>query len=58
MGYFKLIPALYLKNGQVVDKNDYSRIVEDGNAISLANTYANNGADEIVIFDISETDEE
>lgn len=58
MGYFKLIPVLYLKNGQVVDKNDYNTVIGDGNAISLANTYSNNGADEIMIFDISKTDEE
>jgi len=58
MGYFKLVPAIYLKNGLVVDKNDNSKIVCDGNPVELARHYANSGADELLIFDISDNDEE
>ena len=44
MNYFNLIPAIYLYNGKVVDK-DTREIKEDGNPVSLATIYDNNGAD-------------
>lgn len=57
MNYFNLIPAIYLYNGKVVDK-DSREIVGNGNPVSLATIYDNNGADELLIFDISSTDSE
>lgn len=57
MNYFNLIPAIYLYNGKVVDK-DSKEIVGNGNPVSLATTYDNNGADELLIFDISAADSE
>ncbi len=57
MNYFNLIPAIYLYNGKVVDK-DTREIKEDGNPVSLATIYDNNGADELLIFDLSATDSE
>ena len=57
MNYFNLIPAIYLYNGKVVDK-DTREIKEDGNPVSLATIYDNNGADELLIFDLSTTDSE
>lgn len=57
MNYFNLIPAIYLYNGKVVDK-DSREIVGNGNPVSLAIIYDNNGADELLIFDISSTDSE
>lgn len=57
MGYFKLIPVMFIKNGQAVDKKDYNHVVGNGDAVMLANTYANSGADELMIFDISDTEE-
>ena len=57
MNYFNLIPAIYLYNGKVVDK-DTREIIGDGNPVSLATIYDNNGADELLIFDFSTTDNE
>ena len=57
MNYFNLIPAIYLYNGKVVDK-DSREIVGNGNPVSLATIYDNNGADELLIFDMSSTDSE
>lgn len=57
MNYFNLIPAIYLYNGKVVDK-DSREIIGDGDPVSLATIYDNNGADELLIFDISSTDSE
>lgn len=57
MNYFNLIPVIYLYNGKVVDK-DSREIVGNGNPVSLATIYDNNGADELLIFDISSTDSE
>lgn len=54
MGYFKLIPSMFIKNGQVIDENNHDNII--GDAVTIANTYANSGADELMIFDISDTD--
>lgn len=57
MNYFNLIPAIYLYNGKVVDK-DSREMIGDGNPVSLATIYDNNGADELLIFDMSASDSE
>lgn len=57
MKYFNLIPSIYLYNGKVVNKKS-KEIIGDGNPVSLATIYDNNGADELLIFDISSTDSE
>lgn len=57
MKYFNLIPSIYLYNGKVVNK-DTKEIIGDGNPVSLATIYDNNGADELLIFDMSSTDSE
>lgn len=57
MKKFKLIPAIYLYKGQVVDKNT-KEIIGDGDGALLATYYGNVGADELLVFDISETDDE
>lgn len=57
MNYFNLIPSMFLYNGKVVDKSN-REIIGDGNPVSLATTYDNNGADELLIFDISTNDSE
>lgn len=51
---FRIIPSIYLKDGKVVNKNTME-IVGDGDAVALATLYNNRGADELIIFDISET---
>ena len=57
MGKFRIIPSIYLYNGNVVDK-ETKEIVEDGDAVELATFYNNRGADELLVFDLSSSDSE
>lgn len=57
MGKFRIIPSIYLYNGNVVDK-EKKEIVGDGDAVELATFYNNRGADELLVFDLSSSDSE
>ena len=57
MGSFRIIPSIYLYNGNVVDK-ETKEIVGDGDAVELATFYNNRGADELLVFDLSSSDSE
>ena len=57
MGKFRIIPPIYLYNGNVVDK-ETKEIVGDGDAVELATFYNNRGADELLVFDLSSSDSE
>lgn len=57
MGKFRIIPSIYLFNGNVVDK-ETKEIVGDGDAVELATFYNNRGADELLVFDLSSSDSE
>ncbi len=57
MIYKKLIPCIYLYQGNAVADYD-DRTVIDLNPIELAVFYSQNGADELLLFDLSETAEE
>ena len=57
MGKFRIIPSIYLYNGNVVDK-ETREIVGDGDAVELATFYNNRGADELLVFDLSSSDSE
>ena len=57
MGKFRIIPSIYLYNGNVVDK-ETMELVGDGDAVELATFYNNRGADELLIFDLSSSDSE
>ena len=57
MGKFRIIPSIYLYNGNVVDK-ETKEIVGDGDAVELATFYNNRGADELLIFDLYSSDSE
>lgn len=57
MGKFRIVPSMYLFEGKVVDKNT-KEIKGSGDAVEFALAYNNKGADEILVFDISETDEQ
>ena len=57
MGKFRIIPSIYLYNGNVVDKKT-KEIVGDGDAVELATFYNNRGADELLVFDLSSSDSE
>lgn len=57
MGKFRIIPSIYLYNGNVVDK-ETKEIVGDGDSVELATFYNNRGADELLVFDLSSSDSE
>ena len=57
MEKFRIIPSIYLYNGNVVDK-ETKEIVGDGDAVELATFYNNRGADELLVFDLSSSDSE
>lgn len=57
MEKFRIIPSIYLYNGNVVDK-ETKEIVGDGDAVELATFYNNRGADELIVFDLSSSDSE
>ena len=57
MGKFRIIPSIYLYNGNVVDK-ETKEIVGDGDAVELATFYNNRGADKLLVFDLSSSDSE
>lgn len=57
MGKIRIIPSIYLYNGNVVDK-ETKEIVGDGDAVELATFYNNRGADELLVFDLSSSDSE
>ncbi len=56
MSYVKIIPAIYLKNGYAF--LDKSFAGENFDPVELCASYSDNGADEILVMDMSENDEE
>lgn len=54
----KIVPYLLLKDGKAVREVSNPVPFESGDAVKLAAFYSNSGADELVIFDLSQTDEE
>lgn len=58
MSIKKLAPYLFIKEGMAVKGFSDSELFGDGDVLKLAEYYSNSGADEIVIFDLSENDEE
>lgn len=57
MNYINLIPSIYLFEGKVVNK-DTKEVIGTGNPVEIATVYDNNGADELLVFDISSNDSE
>lgn len=54
--YKKFIPCIYLKNKKAVAGFRDDTIVSE-DPVSLAQTYGENNADELLVFDLSEGDE-
>ena len=54
----KFVPYLFLKDSRAVKDFHDPAIFEDGDPIRLARQYDHNGADELVVFDLSEGDGE
>lgn len=57
MTYKKLIPCIFIKQGKAVKWFDNTEVLAD-DVIGLAKHYSENGADELIVFDLSTTDEE
>lgn len=57
MIYKKLIPAIFIYKGKAVNWLHDKEIVSD-NPVELAKFYCENGADELIVFDLSDADEE
>lgn len=54
-GYKKLIPSFGCKNGQAIIL-DYGEEYYSNEILTLARYYSDNGADELLVYDLSETD--
>ncbi|WP_430402082.1 imidazole glycerol phosphate synthase subunit HisF [Fluviicola sp.] len=56
--YKRIIPCLDIQNGRTVKGINFESIRDAGDPVQLAKFYANQGADELVLLDISATNEE
>ena len=54
----RLIPCLDLLNGRVVKGTNFKGLKDVGDALELAKRYQDEGADELILLDISATQEE
>lgn len=57
MSYKRLIPCIFIDRGKAVKWFDNTEILSDDPA-QLARQYSDRGADELLVFDLSSTDEE
>ena len=52
----KLAPYIFIKNGKAVKGFSNYTLFEGGDVLELAQYYSNNGADELILFDLSDDD--
>ena len=57
MSYKRLIPCIFIKDGKAVRWIDDSTVVSK-DVIELAKYYSDHGADELIVLDLSDSDEE
>ena len=57
MGYRKLMPCIFIYEGKAVKWFDDREVLSE-NVVALAQNYSDLGADELLIFDLSDTDED
>lgn len=57
MSYKKLIPNIYLKEEKAYADKDLSVLLGNGDAVAAANRFSENGADEILVMDLSYDDD-
>ena len=57
MSYKRLIPCIFIDSGKAVRWFDDHTVVSD-DVISLARYYSEHGADELLVFDLSDSDED
>lgn len=56
MSYKKLIPIIYLKDAAAYSDAALTAKIGDGNAVAAANRFSEQGADEIIVMDLSYDD--
>lgn len=52
----RLAPYIFIKNGKAVKGFSDDTLFESGDVLELAQYYSNNGADELILFDLSDDD--
>ena len=57
MTYKKLIPSIFIHQGKAVKWFDNMEVLSE-DVVGLAKMYSDNGADELIVFDLSTTDKE
>lgn len=57
MSYKKIVPCIFIYQGKAIKWFDNMEVLEE-DPISLAKQYSISGADELIVFDLSTTDEE
>ena len=57
MSYKRLTPCIFIDGGKAVKWFDDREVIAD-DVVSLARHYGDMGADELIIFDLSNSDEE
>ena len=57
MSYKRLIPCIFIYKGKAIKWFDDKEVVSD-DVIGLAKQYCDKGADELIVFDLSNTDDE
>ncbi len=57
MSYKRIIPCLDMRNGRVVKGVNFVNIIDAGDPVELARRYEQDGADELVLLDITATEE-
>ena len=57
MSYKRLIPCIFIHKGKAVKWFDNDEILSE-DVVALAKEYSDNGADELLVFDLSSSDEE
>jgi imidazole glycerol-phosphate synthase subunit HisF len=53
----RIIPCLDIKDGRVVKGTSFTHLGDAGNPVDLANSYYKDGADELILLDITATSE-
>ena len=54
----KLVPTIFLFHGKAVQSFHSDSLFSESDPVKLAGLYSNSGADELLVFDLSDTDEE
>ena len=57
MSYKRLIPCIFIYKGKAIKWFDDKEVISD-DVIGLAKQYCDKGADELIVFDLSNTDDE